>query len=141
MSRRSLATIDKLLVLLPKHQNLVIGLLMAVGVSFGAGLLVGELWSEGKFNQAGSNYRQVPTALASVAAEKAGPVTTPPSSDKLVDINQATIKELDALPGIGLTYAQRIIDGRPYGAISELASRKIIPLSTYNKIKGQLRVQ
>lgn len=141
MSAKSTASIDKVLVLIPKHQNLVIGIALAIGISFGAGLLVGEMSAEGKFSQMGSNYRQVPTALASVAAEKAPtPVSTVPLSGQ-INLNSASIRDLDSLPGIGLTYAQKIIDGRPYTAVSELASRKIVPLSTYNKIKGLLSVQ
>jgi len=74
-------------------------------------------------------------AGSSPPAKAANPA--PANSEKL-DINSATKDELGSITGIGEKYAQKIIDGRPYRTKRDLLIRKIIPKSTYEKIKDQI---
>lgn len=76
-----------------------------------------------------SSAKAAPTSKATTSAT--------PASQKL-DINSATKDQLDALPGIGSAYAQKIIDGRPYNSKRDLLTRKIVPQSTYDSVQDKI---
>lgn len=56
----------------------------------------------------------------------------------MININQASIKDLDNLPGIGPVTAQKIIDGRPYAGVEELLTKKIVTSKVFVSIKDKI---
>lgn len=54
-----------------------------------------------------------------------------------IDINSATLSQLDTLTGIGPKYAQAIADARPYSSVDDLLKVKGIGPKTLQKIKDQ----
>lgn len=62
------------------------------------------------------------------------------SDSNLVNINTASLNELEGLSGIGPVYGQNIIDNRPYSDINDLVNKKVLKSSTFEKIKDKISV-
>lgn len=60
--------------------------------------------------------------------------------DSRININTASVSELDSLWGVGEKRASDIIDNRPYQSIDELIEEKIIPQDVYQRIKEEISV-
>ena len=51
-----------------------------------------------------------------------------------LDLNTATAKQLNALPGFGPAYTRRVIAGRPYTAKNQLFTRGVVPQGVYQRV-------
>jgi DNA uptake protein ComE-like DNA-binding protein len=66
------------------------------------------------------------------------PRSTAPGMGKL-DLNTATLEQIQRLPGVGLTWAPRILAGRPYRTLGELA-RDGIPYTTIDALAREVEL-
>ena len=73
------------------------------------------------------------SAAARQNSKKSSATTQSTSSNAKVDLNTASEKELDSLPGVGTATAKKIIAGRPYSSVDGL-SKSGISASTIKKI-------
>lgn len=60
------------------------------------------------------------------------------SSNELININTASAKQLDELPGIGEVTADKIITNRPYSTVEDLVTKKAVSQSVLEKIQDQI---
>jgi len=58
----------------------------------------------------------------------------------IISLNQSSMTELESLPGVGPSTAQKIIDNRPYSSIEELLIKKSVSKAVYQKIKDQVSI-
>ena len=70
-------------------------------------------------------------APAPAAAPRAGVV-------KRVDINGATERQLDSLPGIGPARSRAIVAGRPYAEMTDLVGKKVLTQPVFDGVKDRL---
>ena len=57
-----------------------------------------------------------------------------------ININTASVSELDRLWGVGPATAEKIIGGRPYSSVEELLSKKAVKSNVYERIKDEVSV-
>jgi len=61
-------------------------------------------------------------------------------SSSRININSASVLELDQLPGIGKVMSEAIFAARPYTSTEDLVTNNVIKQSVYDKIKDQISV-
>ncbi|HEY8565818.1 MAG TPA: helix-hairpin-helix domain-containing protein [Beijerinckiaceae bacterium] len=92
-----------------------------------------------------------PVTLAALAApaspsSQADRTPAPPapiaaaSSTATIDLNTASLEQLNALPGAGMV-GRAIIKGRPYASAEDLLAKRILNRATYARIKDQVAVR
>jgi len=64
---------------------------------------------------------------------------SPKAKTEKVDLNSSTQKELEDLPGVGPATAKKIIAGRPYATVDDLAKAGV-PAATIEKIRPLVNV-
>lgn len=60
------------------------------------------------------------------------------NTSSTININSASQSGLESLSGIGPVAAEKIIANRPYGAIDELLTKKVVGKSVFEKIKDHI---
>jgi DNA uptake protein ComE-like DNA-binding protein len=85
------------------------------------------------------------TTKTDKAPAKSDAKTTDKKDDKAadkkkgpLDINTATVDELQTISGIGEAYSKKIVENRPYARKDEIVKKAGVPQATYDKIKDQI---
>lgn len=88
----------------------------------------------------------VPQAGSAASAAAVSPASpSPPAQSAKLDLNRASLAELDTLPGIGPVTAQKLMDYRVkqgrFTSVDELKDAKLVNSSTYEKVKDLVEVR
>ncbi|HEV2604363.1 MAG TPA: helix-hairpin-helix domain-containing protein [Microvirga sp.] len=78
-----------------------------------------------------------PTRTASIETK---PEPAPSAAGRLVDLNTASVEELNKLNGARMI-GRSVIKGRPYASPEDLLTKRILNRSTYDRIKDQITVR
>ena len=81
-----------------------------------------------------------PFCGAQKPAPLSAPTLRPVENAEPLDINTASERELQALPGMGAAYARRVVEGRPYTAKNQLLTRGVLPPAAYEAIRDRIVV-
>jgi DNA uptake protein ComE-like DNA-binding protein len=60
---------------------------------------------------------------------------------RTININRASVDDLQKLPGIDEVAAHRIIDHRPYSDSEDLVKRRVVSRAEYDRIAGKIEAR
>ena len=127
MNRRESMRTSSYANVITKSYKLRWSILRFIVISLGAIAYVAALGAA----ENGSTMK-LPGGHPSTVSKKGAAATRSP---KMIDINSASLKELQTLPGIGDIEAEKIIKGRPYLSKADLVTNKVLPEGVYVSIK------
>ncbi len=78
-------------------------------------------------------------ATSNIPYSQASNINTALSSK--ININTATLTQLDTLPGVGTVTAENIISGRPYNSVDDLITKQAVKKALYDKIKDLVTIR
>jgi competence protein ComEA len=87
----------------------------------------------------GAAVAKAPKSAKSESASRKASAPAAASASGPVDLNTASQKELEALPGVGPATAKKIVAGRPYSSVADL-SKAGVSASTISKISPLVTV-
>jgi DNA uptake protein ComE-like DNA-binding protein len=80
------------------------------------------------------------TGAVTKQASLAEPVSTTGLPAALIDLNKATVEQLNSLKGAG-SLGRAIVRGRPYRSADDLVKKQVVRRTVYERIKDQVTVQ
>ena len=84
----------------------------------------------------------VPLYAGQAVAPPAGGHSMPMHGQHMgtLDLNSASLEELQMVPGVNEATAKKIVDNRPYARADELITKKVLSKAAYDNLKEHIAV-